>query len=71
MIKSVVKIEMQVEDKVGSFFIDYDTPILVAKEMCFGFIKYLGQIEDNAKAALAEQAAEKASEPQEQPKEQV
>ncbi len=50
MIKNIVKFEYLIEGKVGHFLLDHDTPVQIAKEMAFQFIKYLGQLEDQAKA---------------------
>ncbi len=50
MLKYIAKYESTVEGKVGHFLLDHDTPICVAKEMAFQFLKYLGQIEDQARA---------------------
>jgi len=55
MLKVIAKFESVVENRVGHFLLDHDTPITVAKEMCFNFLKYIGQMEDQAKAA-AQQA---------------
>ena len=46
MLKVIAEFEAKVNDKVGRFHLDQDTPLPVAKEMCFQFIKYIGQIED-------------------------
>jgi hypothetical protein len=39
-----------VDGKEGIFMCDLDTSLYVAKEMVFQFLKYLGQIEDAARA---------------------
>lgn len=52
MNKLLAKFEYIVNEKVGTFLLDYDTPISEAKQMVFGFLKSLGKIEDDAKAAL-------------------
>jgi len=49
MMKNIVKLECKVGDKVGQFLLDNDTPIQVAKEMLFQFMKHVGHIEDAAK----------------------
>ena len=46
----MVRLEHIIEGKVGHFLLDHDTPLPIAKEMLFQFLKYLGQIEDNVKA---------------------
>ena len=50
MIKYLAKFESNVEGRIGHFLLDHDTPVHIAKEMAFQFLKYLGQIEDQAKA---------------------
>jgi hypothetical protein len=59
MSKLLAQFEYKVDEKMGRFLLDHDTSIAAAKEMGFAFLKYLGQIEDAAKAALAEQEAKK------------
>lgn len=48
MIKYLARFESIVDGKVGHFLLEHDTTTKAAKEMCLEFIKYLGQIEDNA-----------------------
>ncbi len=50
MIKNISRLESIIENKVGHFLLDSDTPIHIAKEMLFQFLKYIGQIEDAARA---------------------
>ncbi len=50
MHKIMCKLESVIEGKVGHFILDHDTPLHIVKEMLFQFQKYLGQIEDAAKA---------------------
>jgi len=50
MIKNVTQIEAIVNDKSGKFLLDSDTSLAIAKEMCYIFLKIIGQIEDAAKA---------------------
>ncbi len=54
MIKQVLKFEYLIEGKKGDFLLEYDTPVQVAKEMAFQFLKYLGQLEDEAKQKESE-----------------
>lgn len=49
MLRNVVQMEFKVNEKFGRFIIDNDTPTSSAKEMCFAFLKIIGQIEDAAK----------------------
>lgn len=51
MLKNLSRLECMVNNKVGHFYCDYDTPLEVAKEMLFQFQKYIGQVEDAHKAA--------------------
>jgi hypothetical protein len=48
MLKHTVKLKCVIGDFEGDFICDRDTPIPVAKEMLFKFMKHLGQIEDQA-----------------------
>ncbi len=57
MLKNLARFESIIEGKVGHFLLDHDTPIAIAKEMCVQFLKYIGQVED---AARAQQEATKA-----------
>jgi hypothetical protein len=54
MLKNLVQIEAKVENWASEWNIPNDLPINVAKEMLFIFTKYIGQIEDAAKAKLQE-----------------
>lgn len=47
MLKNFSRLECTVNDKVGQFFCEFDTPLECAKEMLFQFQKYIGQVEDN------------------------
>ncbi len=50
MLKIMAQFECTVNEKTARFILDQDTPTVVAKEMCFQFQKWIGQIEDSAKA---------------------
>jgi hypothetical protein len=50
MIKNLVRFEYLIEGKIGHFLLENDTSVAIAKEMAFQFLKYLGQLEDRAKA---------------------
>lgn len=63
MLKTLGQFEVEISGKIGRFTLDHDTPIHVAKSMCFEFIKMIGRIEDAAKAA--EDAAKAAETPPE------
>lgn len=63
MLKIVAEFEVTVNEKIGRFIVDQDTPVPVAKEMCFQFLKWIGDIEEANKKAKAEsdkEAAEQA-----------
>lgn len=62
MLKVIAKFEAVVNEKVGHFLLDQDTPLNVAKEMCFQFIKFLGQIEDEVKRKQEEETKAKSEE---------
>lgn len=64
MLKTIAQFEHVVEGKVGRFLLDHDTSVSAAKEMCFAFLKYIGQIED---AAKAQQEASKSPEEEQKP----
>ncbi len=70
MNKLLARFEYKINDKFGLFLLDHDTNIAEAKEMAFAFLKYLGQIEDNAKAQIQAQEETK-NEAVEQPPEEV
>ncbi|MEK7578184.1 MAG: hypothetical protein AAB456_00480 [Patescibacteria group bacterium] len=63
MLKNLTQLEHKIEDKVCRFICDNDTSIAIAKEALFQFSKYLGQIED---AAKAQQVIKEAKEPDKQ-----
>lgn len=50
MLKNLAQLEHQVENKVCRFICDNDTPIQFIKEALFQFQKYIGAVEDAAKA---------------------
>lgn len=65
MLKNVTQLEVIIDNKIARFTCDMDTPVNVVKEMLFQFQKYVGQIEDQARASQEEaknQEEEKASE---------
>lgn len=70
MLKNLVRLEAVIQGKVGHFLLDHDTTSQVAKEMCFQFLKYLGQLEDQAKEQQAKQQPPGDSAPSETPKEE-
>jgi hypothetical protein len=56
MLKMLSQLEHTVENKVCRFVCEHDTPIAFVKEALFQFQKYIGQLEDQAKAQQAQQA---------------
>ncbi len=58
MLKTITQLEHIAENKVCRFICDHDTPLSAVKECLFQFQKYIGQIEDYAKAQ--KEAADKA-----------
>lgn len=50
MLKNLARLEHKIGDRVFHFFCDNDSPVNEAKEAMFQFLKYLGSIEDAAKA---------------------
>jgi len=50
MLKNLCELSHQVENKVCRFICDNDTPIHFIKEALFQFQKYIGAVEDAAKA---------------------
>lgn len=66
MLKNLIQIEHTIEGKTGRFICDNDTPFNIAKELLFQASKYLGQLEDQARANFeAQQAQKKEEQPQE------
>ena len=59
MIRNCTRLECVVNEKSAHFYCDADTPLDVVKEMIFQFQRYVGNIEDQIKAA---QEAEKQKE---------
>lgn len=53
MLSNLVQLAHQVENKVCRFICDNDTPVAIVKEALFQFQKYIGQVEDAAKAQQA------------------
>lgn len=62
MLKNITRLEHVIGDKVYHLTCDADSPLEHVKDALFQFTKFVGQIEDNIKAAQEKQAAEKAKE---------
>lgn len=56
MLKNLCQLEHTVENKACRFICDHDTPIHYIKEALFQFGRYIGQLEDTAKAKMEEQS---------------
>ncbi len=57
MLKNISKLEVVIEGKVHSFLTDSDAQLSHCKEALFQFLKFIGQIEDQAKAQQEQQKA--------------
>lgn len=62
MIKNLLSLILTVENRTGHFMLEHGTEIHVAKEMGIQFLKWIGQLEDQAKAQEEQQKALKQSE---------
>ena len=58
MLKNIVKIEFIINERPYLFICDNDSPLEHIKEALFQCQKYVGAIEDNVKAQLAQRQAE-------------
>lgn len=54
MLKNICRLESIVEERVGHFLCDNDTPLHIVKEMLFQFQKYVGMLEDSSKKSQEE-----------------
>lgn len=61
MLKNFSGLELKINEKVYLLMCDNDSPIDHVKEALFQFQKYVGQLEDQIKAAQEKTAEEKAS----------
>lgn len=69
MIKIIASFECEIEGKTCHFMMDHDTSIPIAKEMGFAYLKYLGQVEDAAKAQAESTKVQEDPQSPEQPQE--
>ena len=60
MLKNLASLECKIEDREIKLLCDNDCPLPHLKEALFQFQKYLGQIEDQVKAAQEKASEEKA-----------
>lgn len=58
MLKNIVKLEYVIQDKAYQFLCDNDAPIEHIKEALFQCQTYIGQVEQNVKAQLAQKETE-------------
>lgn len=58
MLKNLSQLEHKIGDKVYQFFCDNNSPISEVKESLFQFLKFIGHIEDQAKAMEASKPVE-------------
>jgi hypothetical protein len=63
MLKNLSQLEHVVENRVCRFVCDNDAPIHVIKECLFQFQRYIGQVEDYAKAQVEQQKSQNKVEP--------
>lgn len=64
MLKQICQLELVIAEKTCRFSCDNDTDINIIKEALFQFQKFIGSVEDIAKAkAEAEKSKEKNNEP--------
>ena len=72
MIKNLLSLVLTIENRTGHFMLEHGTEIQVAKEMGVQFLKWIGQLEDQAKAQQ-EQESQKNEEklPEEQKSEEI
>ncbi len=64
MLKNLVGLEYKSEDRLVKLICDNDCPLVHLKEALFQFHKYIGQIEDQAKAQQEKEAAQKVEQPE-------
>ena len=54
MLKNITKLELKINEKIYEFLCDSDAPLIDVKECLFQYLKYIGQIEDQAKTQKAD-----------------
>ena len=59
MLKNISRLEHKVGEKIYHLVCDSDSPLADVKEALFEFSKFIGKVEDNAKAQEAQMEAEK------------
>jgi len=59
MLKNLAQLEITIENKSFRFLCDSDASTLYIKEALFQFQKYIGAVEDAAKARMEQEQAEK------------
>ncbi len=69
MLKNITRLEHKVGERLYHFTCDPDSPLSHVKECLFQFLKYVGQLEDQAKANQPQVETPASSEEKEEPKE--
>jgi hypothetical protein len=64
MLKQISQLEHKTENKTYHFLCDQDSPLNEVKDALFQFLKYVGQVEDAAKAQQEALKAQEAAKPQ-------
>jgi len=59
MLKNITGLECNIENKIYHFTCDCDAPLNHIKEALFQFMKYIGRVEDAAKAKQEEEKSSK------------
>ena len=67
MYRNISQLELTIADKLYTFVCHVDAPIEHIKEALFHFTKYVGNIEDQQKAAIAQKQAEEDLKKQQSP----
>jgi hypothetical protein len=62
MLKNIVRLEHKVDNRIFHLLCDNDAPTGHVKEALFQFLKYIGQIEDQAKTQQAQPETDKVAE---------
>jgi len=62
MLKNLAKLEIILENRTYQLLLEADSPLQHVKEILFQFQKYIGQIEDAAKAQAEEATKQENSE---------
>lgn len=69
MLKNIARLECKIGERIYHFTCDNDSPIVELKEALFQFCRYVGHIEDNAKAQFEQQQKQQENKVEETPPE--